>query len=65
VKTCVEVSATVLANIRLNEKRCEKRRRGVTLSATELADYLVRKGRRFAKPTISSAALCAGDRTED
>ena len=46
-RACLEVTATVLRNIRVNE---EKARAAVTrgfLNATELADYLVRKGLPF------------------
>jgi len=47
VRACLEVAATVLRNIRVNEARtCEAAAKGY-LNATELADYLVRKGMPF------------------
>jgi argininosuccinate lyase len=47
VRACVEVSATVLANIRLNQTRMLEAATQGYLNATELADYLVRKGMPF------------------
>jgi argininosuccinate lyase len=47
LKTCLDVSATVLANIRLNEKAMRDAATRGYLNATELADYLARKGTPF------------------
>jgi argininosuccinate lyase len=47
VKACLDVSATVLANIRLNEKAMEEAATRGYLNATELADYLAGKGTPF------------------
>jgi argininosuccinate lyase len=47
VKASLEVSATVLANIRLNETRMLDAATYGYLNATELADYLARKGTPF------------------
>ena len=47
VKASLEVSATVLANIRLNETRMLDAAMKGYLNATELADYLARKGTPF------------------
>ncbi|HKY30277.1 MAG TPA: argininosuccinate lyase [Pyrinomonadaceae bacterium] len=47
VRACLEVTATVVRNIRVNEEQmCSAASRGY-LNATELADYLVRKGMPF------------------
>jgi argininosuccinate lyase len=47
VRSCLEVSTTVLQNIRLNEERMRAATSQGFLNATELADYLVRKGVPF------------------
>jgi argininosuccinate lyase len=47
VKACLSIVATVLRNIRLDEKRTMQAARHGYLNATELADYLVRKGMPF------------------
>src|SRR5713226_2429458 len=47
VNACLEVTGTVLANIRLNEARMRGAATEGYLNATELADYLVRKGTPF------------------
>ncbi|MDX6447458.1 MAG: argininosuccinate lyase / amino-acid N-acetyltransferase [Blastocatellia bacterium] len=47
VKASLEVSATVLANVRLNETRMLDEATHGYLNATELADYLARKGTPF------------------
>lgn len=47
VQACLDVSATVLANIRLNEKAMREAATHGYLNATELADYLARKGMPF------------------
>lgn len=44
---CLEVTATVLRNIRVNEKRMREAAGKGYMNATELADYLVRKGMPF------------------
>ncbi len=47
LKACLEVTGTVLANIRLNEERMRAAATQGYLNATELADYLARKGVPF------------------
>ena len=47
VKACLDVTATVLGNIRLNEPRMRDAATRGYLNATELADYLARKGVPF------------------
>jgi argininosuccinate lyase len=44
---CLEVSTTVLRNLRLNEARTREVASRGYMNATELADYLVRKGMPF------------------
>ena len=44
---CLEVTTTVLRNVRLNEKRARAAASQGYLNATELADYLARKGLPF------------------
>ncbi|MFH4325222.1 argininosuccinate lyase, partial [Acinetobacter baumannii] len=47
VKGCLRVTATVLRNARLNEERARTAAMRGYMNATELADYLVRKGMPF------------------
>jgi argininosuccinate lyase len=47
VKACLEVTATVLRNIRVDKDRAEEAASSGYLNASELADYLVRKGMPF------------------
>jgi argininosuccinate lyase len=47
VSACVSVTATVLRNIRVNESRARHAATHGYLNATELADYLTRKGMPF------------------
>jgi argininosuccinate lyase len=47
VRACLEVTRTVLANIHLNESKMREAAVQGYLNATELADYLVRKGAPF------------------
>jgi len=47
VKSCLAVTTTVLRNIRVNEKRARESASQGYLNATELADYLARKGMPF------------------
>jgi argininosuccinate lyase len=47
LKGCLEVTGTVLTNIRLNEARMRDAATEGYLNATELADYLARKGMPF------------------
>jgi argininosuccinate lyase len=47
VSTCLAVSATVLRNLTVNESRAREAATHGYLNATELADYLVRKGVPF------------------
>jgi argininosuccinate lyase len=64
VKACLEVSSTVLANIRLNETRMREAATQGYLNATELADYLARKGVPFreAHETVGRIVMLAIDR---
>lgn len=55
---CLAVTATVLRNMRVNEVRTRKACSCGYMNATELADYLVRKGVPFARRMKPSAALC-------
>jgi argininosuccinate lyase len=61
VRACLEVSATVLRNLKLNEQRMRTAASEGFLNATELADYLVRKGMPFrnAHETVGRAVLQA------
>ena len=47
VRSCVEVTSTVMRNISVNEDRAREAAAGGYMNATELADYLVRKGVPF------------------
>jgi argininosuccinate lyase len=47
VSACLAIAATVLRNIRLNQTRAREAASQGYLNATELADYLVRKGVPF------------------
>jgi argininosuccinate lyase len=61
VKACLEVTATVLRNIRVNKDRAREAAASGYLNATELADYLVRKGMAFreAHETVGRIVLHA------
>ncbi len=47
VNACVSVTTTVLRNLRVNEARAREVAQSGYMNATELADYLVRKGMPF------------------
>jgi argininosuccinate lyase len=47
VGACLEVTATVLRNVRVNEERAREAASKGYMNGTELADYLVRKGMPF------------------
>jgi argininosuccinate lyase len=47
VKSCLEVTTTVMRNIAVDEDRAQAAASGGYMNATELADYLVRKGVAF------------------
>src|SRR5438067_6662212 len=47
IRSCLTVAATVLRNIRVNASRAREAATRGYLNATELADYLVRKGMPF------------------
>ncbi|MBC7911284.1 MAG: argininosuccinate lyase, partial [Pyrinomonadaceae bacterium] len=47
VSDCLEVAATALGNVRLNEERAREAATRGCMNATELADYLARKGMPF------------------
>lgn len=61
VRACLEVSATVLRNIKVNEEQMGAAASQAYLNATELADYLVRKGMPFrnAHEVVGRAVLQA------
>src|SRR5713226_2559074 len=64
LNACLEVTGTVLANIRLNEARMRGAATEGYLNATELADYLVRKGTPFreAHETVGRLVVHAIER---
>jgi argininosuccinate lyase len=61
---CLEVTATVLKNIRVNSERTGSFASQGYMNATELADYLVRKGMPFreAHATVGKVVLLAIER---
>jgi len=65
VKACLGVTATVLANIHLNEARMRDAAVHGYLNATELADYLARKGLPFreAHETVGRIVMQAIERS--
>ncbi len=64
VNACLQVTATVLRNIHLNEARTREAASRGYMNATELADYLVRKGVAFrdAHEMVGRAVLRAIER---
>jgi argininosuccinate lyase len=64
VNTCLTVTATVLRNLRLNAPRAHEAASHGYLNATELADYLARKGVPFraAHETVGRIVLRAIER---
>ena len=64
VRDCLAVTTTVLRNIRVNESRCREAAIHGYLNATELADYLVRRGMSFreAHETVGRIVVQALDR---
>jgi argininosuccinate lyase len=65
LNTSLAVTSTVLANISLNETRMSAAATQGYLNATELADYLARKGMPFreAHDTVGRAVMMAIDRS--
>lgn len=63
IRSCVRVSAIVLENLTLNESRARAAAGTGFLNATELADYLVKKGIPFrtAHDTVGRAVLFAAE----
>lgn len=63
-KACLEVTALVLRNVKLNEERMRLAASQGMMNATELADYLVRKGVAFreAHETVGLIVVKAIDR---
>ncbi|HZE68073.1 MAG TPA: argininosuccinate lyase [Pyrinomonadaceae bacterium] len=63
VSSCLRVTATVLRNIRVNAERAKQAASNGYLNATDLADYLVRKGIPFreAHETVGRIVLHAID----
>jgi len=61
VGTCLDVTSLVLRNISLNEARMREAASGGQMNATELADYLVRKGIPFreAHETVGQIVMRA------
>jgi argininosuccinate lyase len=61
---CLEVTATVLRNLRVNEDRTREVSAKGYMNATELADYLVRKGMPFraAHETVGRVVIHAIER---
>ncbi|HEX6649463.1 MAG TPA: argininosuccinate lyase, partial [Pyrinomonadaceae bacterium] len=47
LRSCLEVTSTVMRNIAVNKERASASASGGYMNATELADYLVRKGMPF------------------
>jgi argininosuccinate lyase len=64
LRACLDVTATVLANIHLNETRMRQAAAQGYLNATELADYLARKGVPFraAHETVGRIVMQAIER---
>jgi argininosuccinate lyase len=64
VSSCLKVTATVLRNIRVHEERTRVAASTGYVNATELADYLVRKGVPFreAHETVGAMVLRAMER---
>src|SRR5437588_1071333 len=64
VTNCLTVTATVLRNIRVNQSQAREAATHGYLNATELADYLVRKGMPFrqAHETVGRIVTLAVDR---
>ena len=62
-RACLEVSALVLRNVELNEERMRAAASQGMMNATELADYLVRKGVAFreAHETVGRIVVRAID----
>jgi argininosuccinate lyase len=61
VTSCLEVSATVMRNISVNKNRALAATSGGYMNATDLADYLVRKGMAFrdAHETVGKVVMRA------
>src|SRR5256884_6754263 len=64
IRSCLTVAATVLRNIRVNASRAREAATHGYLNATELADYLVRKGMPFreAHETVGRIVMHAIER---
>jgi argininosuccinate lyase len=64
VSTCLDVTATVLRNVRVNEEAMLEAATKGYMNATELADYLVRKGMPFreAHETVGHLVVLALER---
>src|SRR6266550_752012 len=64
VKACLDVTTTVMGNIRLNETKMRDAATRGYLNATELADYLVSKGMPFreAHETVGRVVMHAIER---
>lgn len=64
LRGCLAVTATVLCNLRVNDARAREAATHGYLNATELADYLVRKGMPFreAHETVGRIVILAIER---
>src|ERR1044071_8194303 len=70
VSACLKVTATVLSNITVNSERAQASASSGYMNATELADYLVRKGMPFRDAhevvgKIVMKAIAAGKELEE
>ena len=57
VRDCLSISASMMKTVRFNEDRFEEEMQSDALVATELADYLVRKGLPFRKAHATVGAI--------
>jgi len=64
ITSCLQVTGTVLRNLRVNEERAREAASKGYMNATELADYLVRKGMPFreAHETVGRIVVYAIER---
>lgn len=63
VSACLQVTGTVMRNVAVNEDRARAAATSGYMNATELADYLVRKGMPFreAHEVVGKVVICAMD----
>ena len=67
VKICLQIAAIVLENLRVNEEKTREAAAKGFLNATELADYLVKKGAAFrtAHDTVGRIVLFAIEKNKE